>query len=354
MKSPLRYVGSGPYCFANSLAMVLGPDAPDPSLIEVLTGSPFGVSLLGGNVPFFSPPGWDPEVGLEAAIELLGWKCGVASGGTDDEAMDLLRELSAKGPVLVGPLEMGLLLHHPGSGRPIGSDHFVVVIAVEDGKVCFHDPHGHPFATLAIDEFADAWRADSIGYANDSFTLRTEFRRVRDVDPLDAMRASVPLAIGWLEGSGNATSAKAVERLADLVHGGLETWQLEHLLHFAIRTGARRLADASTWFTEIGYDQASEVAAIQARLVGSLQYDLNTGQTYTAVTTLRRLAPTYEYLRSALVTATGQGAPEGDAGDGAGGAEGGGDAGGGGAGGGALEGFEIGNTSEAAFLSELI
>jgi hypothetical protein len=35
----VRYVGSGPYCYANCLALMLGRGAPDPSAIEVLTGS---------------------------------------------------------------------------------------------------------------------------------------------------------------------------------------------------------------------------------------------------------------------------------------------------------------------------
>lgn len=60
----MRYIGSGPYCYANCLAMVLGGAAPDPAVIEVLTGSPFGVQFVGGNI-FFDPPGWNPSTGLE-------------------------------------------------------------------------------------------------------------------------------------------------------------------------------------------------------------------------------------------------------------------------------------------------
>jgi hypothetical protein len=71
----VRYIGSGPYCYANSLAMVLGPAAPSPAVIEVLTGSPFGAELLGGTTPLFNPLGWDPGNGLDAAIALLGWTC---------------------------------------------------------------------------------------------------------------------------------------------------------------------------------------------------------------------------------------------------------------------------------------
>lgn len=47
-----RYVGSGPYCYANSLGMLTGAD---PSALEVLTGSPFGVWLQHDRLPFFDP-----------------------------------------------------------------------------------------------------------------------------------------------------------------------------------------------------------------------------------------------------------------------------------------------------------
>ena len=148
MSPTQRYIGSGPYCYANSLAMVLGPHAPDPSALEVLTGSPFGFEMLEGTLPLFDPLGWEPDTGLDDAIARLGWTCERHDGGGPDEAVDRLREASAAAPVLAGPVEMGLLLHQPGSGRAIGADHFVVVTEVTADTVCFHDPHGHPHATL--------------------------------------------------------------------------------------------------------------------------------------------------------------------------------------------------------------
>lgn len=75
-----HYIGSGPYCYANSLAMTLGASAPPPAVIEVLTGSPFGFELLGGTLPLFDPYGWDPDHGLDAAIALLGTRCTRTAG----------------------------------------------------------------------------------------------------------------------------------------------------------------------------------------------------------------------------------------------------------------------------------
>ena len=281
----VRYIGSGPYCYANSLAMMLGSAAPEPAVIEVLTGSPFGAELLGGVTPFFNPPGWDPGIGLDTAIGLLGWTCRPSAGGSGTEAAARLGEASESRPLLAGPLEFGLLLHHPDSGTAIGSDHYVVVTGVEDGIVRFHDPHGHPSATLPADDFIAAWRADSIGYSTEPFTARSGFQRIRDVDPATALRRALPMAARWL---------------AELVETGLEPWQHDHLGYFAIRVGARRLSDASACLAFIGESKAASIAGEQARLVGAMQYPLVIGDRITLARLLRRLAPTYEQVRASL------------------------------------------------------
>ena len=303
----VRYIGSGPYCYANSLAMVLGSEAPSPAVIEVLTGSPFGAELLGGTTPFFDPLGWDPGIGLDTAIGLLGWTCTCLTAGSEAEAAALLREARASRPLLAGPLELGLLLHQPGSGTAIGSDHYVVVTGVENDLVRFHDPHGHPYATLPAADFIAAWRADSIGYATEPFTARTSFRQVHAVDEAAALRRALPMAARWLAGDtdrpvrpGSLGGAAAIERLAEITEAGLEPWQHDHLAYFAIRVGARRLADAAACLASISQDQSAGIADEQAQLVGALQYPLVTGDRATAARLLRRLAPTYAQLRASL------------------------------------------------------
>lgn len=291
----MRYIGSGPYCYANSLAMVMGAGAPEPSAIEVLTGSPFGATFLAG-LPYFSPAGWDPDIGLGPAIAALGWACERTAGGDAAEAIGRLRAASEVGPVLVGPVEIGLLRYIPGMGTPVGSDHFVVVLGVDDATVTMHDPHGHPYATLPLDAFVAAWRAETVPYPATPFTMRAGFRRVREVAVADAVRASLPAAVRWLD----ASPGDPVDRLAGLVAAGLDEQTLGHLVHFAVRVGARRLADAAFWLGRVGQDGAAEIAEAQARLLGALQYDLMAGDRLAAAGTLRRLAATYAELGTAL------------------------------------------------------
>jgi hypothetical protein len=299
----IPYIGSGPYCYSNSLAMALGEDAPPPSAIEVLTGSPFGFHM-GGGLPWFDPLGWDPDQGFDIAIDLLGWTCERASGGSAADAVERLR--TADGPVFVGPVEFGLLLHHPGSGQVTESDHFMVVTAVTDGVVHFHDPHGFPHATLPVDEFVAAWESVTFEYPAEPFTMRSRFRRVREVAVADALRASLPAARRLLDPDGE-TAGAAVERFAGLVAAGLSPQQEGHLVHFAVRVGARRLADAATWLAHIGLADAAAVAERQARLVGGLQHPLVRGDRERVIELLGRLAPTYEELAYAMRSAPAEG-----------------------------------------------
>jgi hypothetical protein len=75
-----RYIGSGPYCYANCLAMAMA-DGTDPGLLEVLTGAPFGRQLLAGTRPLFDPLGWDPEAGIDTALGLLGCPATIRAPG---------------------------------------------------------------------------------------------------------------------------------------------------------------------------------------------------------------------------------------------------------------------------------
>ena len=303
-----RYVGSGPYCYANSLAMVFG-DGVEPGLIEVLTGSPFGFELIAGVVPLFDPLGWDPGIGIDAAIELLGWRCERSDGGDAGAALTRVRAAIKSGPVLVGPLEIGLLLHHPEPRGAIGSDHFVIISGLEGDIVRFHDPHGYPYATMQTDPFAVAWRADSIPYADVEYRMWSGFQRERVVPPLQALRTSLPSAAAWLaEGQpervppGSLGGRKAALAFAEMVEAGLRPDRRAGLVWFAVRVGARRLADAEYWLGQIGLAEASAIAGTQSRIVGSLQYPLVTEDDATAATLLRELAPTYGALAKALKT----------------------------------------------------
>lgn len=287
--------------------MALGDAAPDPSALEVLSGSPFGVQLLGGFLPLFDPYAWNPNLGLEQAVELLGWSCDYDEHTDPESALVRLRERLGEGPVLVGPLDMGLLLHQPGSDRPTGADHFVLITELDDDVIVFHDPHGHPYATLPIASYLRAWRAEQIGYLTGSFAMRSRFRHTRAVAVDDALRASLPLASAWANGRmdlptvpGSLGGSSAVEELATRVDEGLEPGVRAALANFGLRIGARRLADAATQLERIGVTTVSAIAVQHAKLIGALQLPLVRNDDVAVGAGLRRLAPTYDDMTQAL------------------------------------------------------
>jgi hypothetical protein len=158
-----------------------------------------------------------------------------------------------------------------------------------------HDPDGFPYATLPIQKFLQAWKAEKLDFTA-PYVLRTQFRRVRDVRVEDAVRASLPQAIKWLDGD----SADAVHRLAKLLEAGVDDALQRHLATFAVRSGARRLDDAATWLTAIGRTEAGDIARTQSKILGRLQFPLTTRQFSQAAEILADLAPGYERMRNAL------------------------------------------------------
>ncbi|MEO3924061.1 hypothetical protein ABGB07_09420 [Micromonosporaceae bacterium B7E4] len=303
----IPYVGSGPYCYANSFAMLLGERAPSTAVIEVATGGPFGMQLVGGTTVFFDAYGWNPELGFDQALEAIGWTSTVSRGGDAAEALARLADAAAKGPVWVGPLEMGHLHHQPEMTGPIGADHFVVVLDVADERVLVHDPHGYPYAQVPVDDFLAAWRAETVDYG-DPYTMRTDFRMVADVADADAIRSIVPTAVKRLAMQadvemppGSLGNGEAAERVAQMIEAGAGDGLREHLVYFAIRVGARRLSDTADCLLLAGYPEAAEIAATQARLVGSMQHPMVVRDFPAAAAALRGLAPSYDRLHAALL-----------------------------------------------------
>jgi hypothetical protein len=220
------YVGNGPYCYGNSFAMLLGERSPSTAVIEVTSGGPFGMRLIGGRTVFFDAYGWNPGLGCDRAPAAIGWAAEKTCGGSGEEALDRLRSAVAAGPVFVGPLEMGFLRHQPEMTGPIDADHFVVALDVDDERVLTHDPQGFPYAEVPIADFLTAWRAGTLAYG-DPYTMRTGFRQVADVADADAIRSVLPAARDHLAmvtdqemPPGSLGNADAAHRVAELIEEG--------------------------------------------------------------------------------------------------------------------------------------
>jgi hypothetical protein len=293
------FVGDSHRCYADALAMTLGTAGPGESVIEALTGSAFGMYVDDRGRPLFSARRWNPERGMNAAISALGWECERIAGDWD-AALEALRHFTRSGPVLAGPFEMGILPHHPGIGKPIAVDHYLTVLGFEDNVILMNDPLGHPYTTVPVDSLFTAWQTKTLAFTIEPYSLRGNFRRVRDVDTGTAVRQMLLGGLKYLEES---SSAEAAEAAAEVLERGLNTELYFYLAAFEVCAAVCRRTDAAELVSSLGYAEIAATLDYQARLIGSIQYLIVSGDTPAAATVLRKLAPTFDQLRLELAAA---------------------------------------------------
>jgi hypothetical protein len=161
----MGYHGGVPYCYANSVAMLLSAHGEQvyPGLIEVLTGVGLGAVQAPDGRTYLSTTPQQVPAGVDKALELLGFAATTAAGPEDADVLDLLRAGLSTGPVMLGPLDMGHLAYTPWHGALAGSDHYLVAYAVDDERAYLQDPAGFPCTALDREDLARAWRAERIG-----------------------------------------------------------------------------------------------------------------------------------------------------------------------------------------------
>lgn len=261
----LAYTGNGAYCYTNSLHMSLlsagatRTELPEPGFIECLTTMPFGnmyLDLESGPLAFFSPVTIDPNEGLVRAAKALGWTFEEQSGGSEEEALTRLRAIVSKENVLVGPVDMGYLSYSPNYKYQAGGDHFVVVLALKNDHLLLHDPQGYPCAMLSVSEFMQAWKAERIDYKTVSYTMRTGFRQIEQVNRQEMIEHTLPLIReNLLANPGGPvaySSAEALTRTAAALRRSKSNNLQDLLLHFGLPLAAKRNMDGAAFLSEAG------------------------------------------------------------------------------------------------------
>ena len=270
------YVGNSHYCFANATAMLLASigEQVSPGMVEALSGVGLGATWSEGlGLIFFDAS--PPDVGISRALGLLGFEVteSASPDGGPAPVAELTRAL-ADGPVVLGPVDMGLLLYRGTRGQASGVDHYVLAYAIDDSEVYLHDPDRFPHVSLRIAELVAAWRAEKIGYRRGAFRSWRAPRRVdrpSDDDLFErALRTfgEVYRRADEAAARGRMTGSPAIRRLSDLVRAGALPDPLAgHLRAFALQLGARRALDFAAFFDRGAPDLAA-LKREQARLFG--------------------------------------------------------------------------------------
>jgi hypothetical protein len=276
------YSGNSAYCFSNSLHMCLVQanmlDLPSVSLVECMTGMPFGAAFFKLDPPLFfpSPASTDPDSGLTRALDTMGWSCTLWQGDDAEAALAALEDALGAGPVLLGPLDLGYLPFDPDHARKRGSDHYVVALKREGELVQVHDPQLYPFAVLPMADLMRAWNATELGYGTSTYTLRSDFREERRLSReqmlqetlVNARELAQAAPAGPVAFGGAAAFTMAVETLQD---GSPEAFA-GFLVYFALPLGARRCLDAAGFLMEVGNATAARLMTDKAELYGQAQY----------------------------------------------------------------------------------
>ena len=257
----LTYVGNGPYCYANSAAMLLesAGESVEPRMIEVLSGVGLGaIWVAESQTLFLSGLASAPDIGLSRSFGLLGFTVEEeAEPDGDAIPIDALTLQLGNGPVLLGPLDMGELPYRPNASGANGADHFVLALHVEDGAVVVHDPAGYPAMPLGVEALARAWRADLIEYRRGTYRRWHSPTRVKWPSPMQIAAAAIEsFSRAYRESRtmcepGTVVGPEAIKALvATIKSRQLRDPGLEHLRRFALPLGVRRALDYSWYLSD--------------------------------------------------------------------------------------------------------
>lgn len=282
------YTGNSPYCYANSLHMCLSSahaeGLPEPGFLECMTIMPFGACYLNdgsAHLWFPSPASIHPDTGLDIAIKNMGWSCeswhGEASGkGSEgDQALEQLQQGLQKGPVLLGPLDMGYLTYDPNCSRKVGTDHFVVALRIEADQVLVHDPQGFPFATLSTDDLISSWCAEKIGYNEHPYKMRHRFRQIEKMNRKEMITCTLPVIREQAvidPGGPHWYGSLSAFRLVAQVFRDKVPDSLAGMMNFTLPLGARRCLDGARFLQEGELNEAAEYSLHKAFLYGQCQH----------------------------------------------------------------------------------
>ncbi len=292
----IPYIGSGAYCYSNSTAMLLTSigETISPNLIEPLTGVGLGVTFEKNGFLFFSHSNLLPDLGICKALDALGFSYQSKFSQTKSEfPIEELKRALAKGPVILGPLDMGCLIYNPDSKLLKGVDHFVLAYDMKDKDIFLHDPAGFPCVKLSLKCLKDAWMADNILYRQGYYRYITSVKRIAEKNKKDIFKFALKFFKQIYKQEEDASILNGSEAILHFVNDirtrGMSEAQRGHLASFVFPLGAKRALDFSNFFA-FGDKILSKLKYQQANLFGEAQVATMENNLSTLIAVLNELA----------------------------------------------------------------
>lgn len=273
------YIGNGAYCYANSTAMLLASigERVSPSFIEVLTGVGFGaVWDEAEKVAWFNGK-LTPDEGINNALKLLGFTTAgntpLADGST---SIEVLKEEIRKGPVILGPLDMGMLTYHPNHPHLSGCDHYIVAYAMDEQYLYLHDPAGFPHVRLPIHSLSEAWKAEQVRWKSKSYQMWARPERTNSPseyetahNALNYFKTLYVETIEWAAQNNETVNAEAIRIFSHFIgKKDFTTGGVGNMKYFLFQLGARRAMDTAEFLKNYEPD-LSNLKAQQAQAFGA-------------------------------------------------------------------------------------
>lgn len=299
------YFGDVSLCYTNSLAMALDSFGFDvrPEYLEALMVMGNGASVVEDDphhpIVFFD--NGMPDASISNCLRMLGftWEDFFVEEPVADlaEVRDRLTRMLKKGPVVAGPLDMGLLTYNPNYQGLGGVDHFVCVLGLDGGRVHLHDPAGFPYMSMDFEDFAKAWEARAISYRRGSFSMWGGFTRVREPEGEEVYREVSSIMRKRYE-AGEAgvirSYAKAIRR------NGMSQQQQAIHQYFSFRLAAARNIYAARFLAEHDAERAQIKERI-ASLFGQAHLHNLTEDNLALADTLGRIAELDDRFRELCI-----------------------------------------------------
>ena len=148
-----------------------------PYIFEACTTVPFGISHVANDPNRILDSITDPDNGLDIACNAIGidYKSKFFKNINEfDKVLDELNKMIPEGPVVAGPLDMGMLPYFKNCHQYLGIDHYIVIYSINLIKQTFTivDPERFGSVVLDIEDLLAAWSAISIREGRGMFSMR--------------------------------------------------------------------------------------------------------------------------------------------------------------------------------------
>ncbi len=234
-----------------------------PERFELFTTVPFGVRSTPNDPHRLLMPHLDPDLGLDRAVRALGIESETRWFVCAAEALATLDQWLRTSPVLLGPLDLGLLPYHPLAGTLSGCDHYLVALGRRAEGVVVRDPEGIVQVTITADALVAAWSKEAVPEGRGSFSLRRLAHRLAARSHADVNRTTLAFGLDNLVAAARSPlgGASVYRALAEAARDATR----QRALSLLVPPAAFRYRLASRFLAEVGgHDMLADAMANQA------------------------------------------------------------------------------------------